>query len=109
MSAESSKATKRAHSPSETESKRSKMSEGSNGAKAISESKVQADESQATAAETAQKEDAPKKTSAPAKKVKRDLSFKEDPFSYVDPDHKELQSIVYVYLCTDDLPLILTF
>ena len=36
--------------------------------------------------------DAP--VAAPAKKFKRDLSFKEDPFSFVDPAQPEIQSIV---------------
>ncbi|KAK8846869.1 hypothetical protein IAR55_005959 [Kwoniella newhampshirensis] len=32
--------------------------------------------------------------SGPAKKEKRDLSFKEDPYSYVDPENEEIKTII---------------
>lgn len=35
-----------------------------------------------------------KAKSAPPKKFKRDLGFKEEPFSFVDPEHEEIKSIL---------------
>nr|XP_031858166.1 uncharacterized protein CI109_006408 [Kwoniella shandongensis]KAA5525238.1 hypothetical protein CI109_006408 [Kwoniella shandongensis] len=42
--------------------------------------------------------------SGPAKKEKRDLSFKEDPYSYVDPEHAEIKSIIERFQFKDTFP-----
>ena len=77
---------KRAASPSaiegaETEAKRAKQEGEVEGAAVPAEEKVE---------DKSEKKVAPAK----AKKVRRDMSFKEDPYSFVDPNHEEVQSIV---------------
>ncbi|ODN90270.1 multisite-specific tRNA:(cytosine-C5)-methyltransferase [Cryptococcus wingfieldii CBS 7118] len=45
-----------------------------------------------------------KKKEAPAKKEKRDVTFKEDPYSYVDPEHDEVKAILARFQFKDTFP-----
>jgi multisite-specific tRNA:(cytosine-C5)-methyltransferase len=76
--------------------KRSASPSGIEGAESEAK-RVKAEGEAEPAEESAKTEAAPEKKAGPSrtpKKVKKDASFKEDPYSFVDPNHEEVQSIV---------------